>query len=65
MVSSKFRGLKNVESPQIVEEIGQNIVEKVIFFRFLAISNGNLCISRHNPTKSGSGLAANFKLEPV
>ena len=45
--------------------MGRNIVEKVIFFRFLAISNGNLCISRNNPTKSGSGLAANFKLEPV
>ena len=65
MVSAKFMGRKNVESPQIADKIGQNIVEKVIIFRFLAISNGNLCISRHNPTKSGSSLAANFKTEPV
>ena len=57
MVSAKFMARKNVDSPQIVDKIGQNIVEKVISFRFLSISNGNLCISRHNPTKSGSSLA--------
>ena len=34
MVSAKFMGRKNVESPQIADKIGQNIVEKVIIFLF-------------------------------